>query len=88
MNFVGETGFLCRDTTGVTDPITGQNYRSEIEAIINANGFFPIDGSGATFNESAAYGALTYPDTNNLSGSVYAPYDTLSGGKGFCIVRQ
>ncbi len=44
LNFIGEEGFLCKPQTATDiDPLTGVNYRTEIEAAITANGFFPID---------------------------------------------
>ena len=53
LNFVGEDGFLCKASTATDiDPQTGATYRSEIEADIEAQGFFPLDVSGAPFTGS------------------------------------
>jgi len=50
LNLVSEYGFLCKpDTATQVDPATGAFYRTEIEQIITANGFFPLDVSGNAF---------------------------------------
>ena len=44
LNFMSEDGFLCKSSTKTDiDPQTGVAYRTEIEAAITANGFFPLD---------------------------------------------
>ena len=53
-NFASEDGFLCKPNTvdgtatgaQIIDPVTGLTYRSEIEAAITAQGFFPLGRSG------------------------------------------
>ena len=49
LNFVSSTGFLCNDATqSDVDPLSpsGQTYGQEIDAIIVANGFFPLPSAG------------------------------------------
>ena len=88
LNFVGENGFLCKSsTTSDIDPQTGLSYRSEIEAAITSNGFFPLDKSGATFAE----GSPTFKGT--ITDAAYAANDNNTGntgdnGKGFCLVTD
>jgi hypothetical protein len=87
LNYVGEDGFLCKASTNTEiDPQTGVTYRSEIENIITANGFFPLDVSGSTFAEGA--GSLANPGT--VTDSQYVANDntgnTGATGNGFCLV--
>jgi hypothetical protein len=82
LNFVSEDGFLCKSsTTTDIDPQTGLSYRSEIEAAISANGFFPLDKSGAPF----AQGSVTFPAI--ISDPAYTAVDG-SGSTGFCLVTN
>ena len=59
LNAVSEDGFLCKPSSATdVDPNTGATYRSEINSVITAQGFFPLplmveDGQGAT---SGVYG--------------------------------
>ena len=55
LNAISEDGFMCKPATATDiDPNTGATYRSEIDAAITANGFFPLpnlqveDGQGDT----------------------------------------
>jgi len=86
LNFAGENGFLCKSSTASEiDPQTGATYRSEIENVIKANGFFPLDVSGTSFSE----GSVPAPGT--ISDAGYAANDNSAGntgvtGKGFCLV--
>jgi hypothetical protein len=55
LNAVSEDGFLCKPATATDiDPNTGETYRSEIDAVITGEGFFPLpnlqveDGQGDT----------------------------------------
>ena len=88
LNFVGENGFLCKSsTTTDIDPQTGVAYRTEIEAAITANGFFPLDMSGAPFAE----GSVTFPGT--ITDAAYTAIDNNAGntgdnGNGFCLVTN
>ena len=46
LNLVSEYGFLCKPgTVGDYDPLTGVNYRAEIESNILKQGFYPLDTS-------------------------------------------
>jgi hypothetical protein len=46
LNLVSEYGFMCKPgTVGDYDPLTGVNYRTEIESNILRQGFYPIDTS-------------------------------------------
>jgi len=88
LNFVGENGFLCKASTNTEiDPQTGSTYRSEIEAAIVAQGFFPLDVSGAPFAE----GTVPFPGT--IADAGYAASDNAAGntgatGNGFCLVSH
>jgi hypothetical protein len=88
LNFVGENGFLCKASTGTeTDPQTGVLYRTEIENAIKANGFFPLDVTGATFNEG------TVPHPGTITDTGYAVSDNATGntgqnGLGYCLVKH
>jgi ABC-type phosphate transport system substrate-binding protein len=98
LNFASEDGFLCKPntTTGLTtgtqivDPITGLTYRSEIEAAITAEGFFPLDGLAE--NKPFEEGNVTTPadSISSFTSSAYYAYDTppTSGGEeeGYCNV--
>ena len=82
LNFVGEQGFLCKaKTTTQMDTITGVDYRTEIEATITAQGFFPLDVSQSPFAE----GSLANPGTITDAG--YSANDGSSGANGFCLVH-
>jgi ABC-type phosphate transport system substrate-binding protein len=84
LNFASEDGFICKPNTTnglangtqIVDPITGVTYRSEIEANITSQGFFPLDG----LNENVPFeeGTETTPADaiSSFTGSTYYPYDT------------
>ena len=84
LNLVGEYGFLCKPGTETDiDPLTGVSYRSEIEATITANGFYPIDTHIATpFHEGtlATAGAITDPLYQEID-----PTYTASNPEGYCL---
>ena len=52
---MSEYGFLCKPgTVGDYDPLTGVNYRTEIESNILKQGFYPLDTKdSAPFTEEA-----------------------------------
>jgi hypothetical protein len=82
LNYVGEQGFLCKaKTASQPDTITGVPYRTEIEANITSQGFFPIDVSQTPFAE----GSLPNPGTITDAG--YAANDGTTGANGFCLVH-
>ena len=64
------------------DPITGVDYRTEIEADITAQGFFPLDVGQATFAE----GTLANPGTITDAG-LRGKRRKSSGAHGFCLVH-
>ncbi len=72
---------MCKPgTVGDFDPLTGVSYRTEIEAKIKAQGFFPIDTSDLKpFKE----GSITNPA--GITDSFYAAVDktlTAEAGNG------
>jgi hypothetical protein len=52
INYVSELGFICNpnhvEPFNVVDINTGQTYISEIQSIIEANGFFPLSGGAVS----------------------------------------
>ena len=91
LNFMSEDGFLCKAATAVQiDPITGNTYRSEIEAAITANGFFPLAPGGTAFPEIASGTTLSAPA--QITDTGYLANDTLPSGvpagNGFCLVTN
>ena len=82
LNFASEYGFLCKPATALDyDPLStnplGATYRTEIEADILAQGFFPIDVSGAPFSE----GTFTTNKASLLSGDAeYSIVDPTADG--------
>jgi hypothetical protein len=79
LNLVSEYGFMCKPgTVGDFDPLTGVNYRTEIEAKIKSQGFFPIDTSDLKpFKE----GSVTNPA--GITDTFYTAVDkTLTAEKG------
>jgi hypothetical protein len=84
LNEVSEYGFLCKPSTYTDiDPLTGMNYRAEIEADITAQGFFPIDTHiGTPFSE----GSLTTPAsiTDPIFQQVDPTYNQ-SDPSGYCL---
>jgi hypothetical protein len=80
LNLVSEYGFLCKpDTASQVDPATGAFYRTEIEQVITANGFFPLDVGGAAFTFQAGQ----YPA--DITVADYAANVT-QGTQGYCNV--
>ncbi len=84
LNAIGEDGFLCKkQTTTDIDPLTGVNYRSEIEAAITANGFFPIDTSPShPFSQGALTTTVPLTDSNY---QLVDPSYTSTNPSGFCL---
>jgi hypothetical protein len=84
LNLVSEYGFLCKPSTLTDiDPLTGASYRSEIESVITAQGFFPIDSSISTpFSE----GSLT--TAASITDPLYQEIDpnyTSTDPSGYCL---
>ena len=77
LNFVSEYGFMCKPgTVGDFDPATGVPYRTEIEAKIKTQGFFPIDTSILKpFHE----GSLSNPAI--ITDSFYKDVDKTTGAE-------
>jgi ABC-type phosphate transport system substrate-binding protein len=77
MNFVSTYGFLCNPATAAdVDPLspTGATYGSEIDGIIEANGFFP-DPSG-TMGDSSIATPPVFTNANYAAASPTPPGDT------------
>ena len=82
LNFTSEYGFLCKAGTKTDiDPSTGVGFRTDIENAITAQGFFPLDVSGATFPE----GSVTNPASITDAG--YTAIDP-AASSGFCLVSH
>jgi hypothetical protein len=84
LNLVGEYGFLCKPLTLTDiDPLTGVSYRSEIESIIDAQGFYPIDSD---ISDTFAEGALTTKCA--ITDPLYQEIDptyTSTDPQGYCL---
>ncbi|HEX7460206.1 MAG TPA: hypothetical protein VF279_06215, partial [Acidimicrobiales bacterium] len=82
LNFTSEYGFLCKaGTTTDIDPSTGVSFRTDIENAIKAQGFFPLDVSGATFPEGSV------PNQANITDAGYTAIDPVSAN-GFCLTSH
>jgi ABC-type phosphate transport system substrate-binding protein len=82
-NFVSTYGFLCKpQTASQIDPLspTGATYRSEIESIITANGFFPIP-LGPEGDTASGITAPNFTDSNFAAADPAPPSD-----HGYCQV--
>ena len=83
LNFVSEYGFLCKaGTASDINAYTGNSYRNDIEAAIKAQGFFPLDVSGAPFSE----GTVTYPAV--ITDAAYTAIDPTTPTNGYCSVSH
>lgn len=83
LNMVSEYGFLCKQSTSSDiDPQTNVSYRSEIEAAIKAQGFYPINTSSGAFPE----GTVPFPAV--LSDASYTAIDPTVPTNGFCLVSH
>ncbi len=55
VNYIGEGGWICQATAHANDPVTGVNYRTEINNTILAEGFAPLPlgpvGGGSTLTD-------------------------------------
>ncbi len=82
LNAISEDGFMCKPSTAKDiDPNTGVTYRSEIDAAITAQGFFPLpnlqveDGQGDDqLGQPVQHDEAGIPNpawTNGLQGSKY-----------------
>jgi hypothetical protein len=84
LNLVSEYGFLCKPLTETDiDPLTGASYRSEIESIILAQGFYPVDTNPAS---TFAEGSLT--TRANITDPLYQEVDptyTSTNPQGYCL---
>jgi ABC-type phosphate transport system substrate-binding protein len=76
LNYVSEIGFICNPnkgaSTAVVDPNTGATYLSEIQAIIEAAGFFPLSGGASTGTVNTTpidEGTLAHPASALLAGT-------------------
>jgi len=87
-NFVSTYGFLCSTETYTTvDPLspTGATYGSEIDSIITANGFFPIQLG--TMGDSSIPTAPD-PSQSGYDAGYAAAEPTPSGDQGRCRVTS
>ncbi len=95
VNYVSEIGFICNPNKGKSTPAvdlnTGATYISEIQSVIENNGFFPLSagGSSGTVNQTEideghvgnpARALLTHTGgTTGLYGyAQYKPFDTFA----------
>jgi hypothetical protein len=81
LNLVSEYGFMCKPgTVGDYDPLTGVNYRTEIESNILKQGFYPLDTSDTKpFKEEPT--ALNFPA--GITDTYYKDVDpTITNEKG------
>jgi ABC-type phosphate transport system substrate-binding protein len=95
LNYVSEIGFICNPNKGLStaavDMNTGKTYISEIQNVIEENGFFPLSAGGATGTVNQTEideGHVGHPASTLLAGSGgtnglygysdYAPYDTFA----------
>ncbi len=98
LNYVSELGFICKPNTtngtstgpAITDPNTGASYRSEVAAVITAQGFLtiPFQKNEGSLPHSAF--SILHPHVNDggYKGEV-ASVDTVgqTGAKsgGYCL---
>ena len=81
LNLVSEYGFLCKASTATDiDPQTGVSYRTEIEADITSQGFFPLDVGGHTFAEG------TVANPASITDAGYAANDPTTPTAGYCLL--
>jgi hypothetical protein len=79
LNVGSEDGFLCKPSSSTdVDPNTGATYRSEINSVISAQGFFPLplmveNGQGSTTGIYGTTGSgIPHPAwSDGLHGSAY-----------------
>jgi hypothetical protein len=82
LNAISEDGFLCKpSTTTDIDGLTGETYRTEIDAALAANGFLPLpqlqvedgqgDSSGGYGSTSSGINTPAWNGTNGLKNSKY-----------------
>ncbi len=82
LNYVSEAGFLCKpQNQTLIDPATGRSWTSEIQAIITAQGFFPIsagDANGAVNTTPLDEGSVAHP----VSGMTLTSTGSIESGTG------
>ena len=99
LNYVSEVGFICKPSTGIADANTGVGYRTEIDAVVKAWGFFPLPGQ-----KHEDTGPVPHPAAGLLGGTTYGVNDPIyhnagtgakqnqgSAGRnpaGYCIVSS
>jgi ABC-type phosphate transport system substrate-binding protein len=87
-NFVSTYGFLCKPQTATeVDPLspTGETYRTEIENIIEANGFFPIP-EGSEGDDATGITTPDFTDPNYAAGDPAPPTVGSTPDDGYCQV--
>jgi ABC-type phosphate transport system substrate-binding protein len=81
LNYVSEIGFICNPNKGesaqAVDPLTGKTYISEIQALIEAQGFYPLSSdapSGEVNTTEFDGGSLAHSATSlEVSGTSISP---------------
>jgi len=87
-NFVSTYGFLCNPTThDDVDPLsaTGETYGTEIDAIITAQGFFPLTEA---VEGDASIPTPPDPGQSGYDANYAAADPTPKGDKGYCRVTS
>ena len=87
LNYVSEAGFICKpQNSTLIDPATGNNYVSEIQAVITNSGFFPLSAaytSGAVNTTPIAdEGSVAHPVGGmnmTANGHDYSKYMNVTG---------
>lgn len=68
LNYVSEVGFICKPQNAtLVDPNSGKSYLSEIQSVIEAQGFFPISAgaaSGTVNTTPGDEGSVSNPASN------------------------
>lgn len=68
LNYVSEAGFICKpQNASLVDPNSGKSYLSEIQGVIEAQGFFPISAgasSGTVNTTPGDEGSVSNPVSN------------------------
>jgi hypothetical protein len=69
LNAISEDGFMCKPSTSAdVDPSTGATYLTEIDAVIKAQGFYPLP-----LLKEGGSGTINTPAWSALTGSKYTP---------------
>jgi hypothetical protein len=88
LNMISEVGLMCKASSSADiDPAssTGLSYRSEIESVITAAGFFPLDTGGPA--NTFAQGSPTFP-ASLTAGTAYDTNDPSPSTHGYCLVTN